>query len=320
MLAYMLGKTDILTADLNWLLQQDLISKKTKRKIVKFAFSLWPEPDNLLTHMGKKNNVQLFQHAVRTKNLDAAAYLWSSIEQTKGKTDKILDYVNLLINNYEIESAAHIWKQFYPSPSFLYNGNFSSPIVGSGFGWRNWETPGVTKDFQSSKSNTSMLHIHFTGTKNIHFFHINQIIQLPPDRSFELSGQFQSKDLSTDQRPYMEVIGWDCPMEAQSSKMVEQNQPWTPFSLTFTMPELCKAIQLRIRRLPSNNIDNLIKGDLWLTNFSLKEVRLSTVKIRISALKIVSGSSDLRLPAKNQNFGRNNSNTQELIDNPNPVM
>jgi hypothetical protein len=118
----------------------------------------------------------------------------------------------------------------------------------------------------------------------------------------------------------MEVIGWGCSMEPHPSGMAEQDQPWTPFSLTFTMPEFCEAVQLRIRRLPSNNIDNLIKGDLWLTNFSLKEVKLSTVKIKISALKIVSGSSDFRVPAQSQNLDRNNSNTQDLIDSPNPVM
>ena len=297
MLAFLLGRNDILTADLSWLLQQKMVSGKTKEKIVKFAFSLWPDPEELLKNMGEHNSIRLFEYAVKTKNLDSAAFIWPIAEENGIKRNNVLAYINSLIRSFDFRTAAEIWKKYYPSPGLLYNGNFTAPVVGSGFGWQNVEIDGVIPDFTVDKAGNPMLHLYFSGSDNLNFLHINQNIPLPGIHSYTLTGQLQSKGLTTDQRPFIEIVGADCLMRAASSEMVQTEQNWKPFTLTFTVPDECTAIQLRIRRKPSISIDNLIKGDMWLANFSITETKLRPSLIEISPLQIYSGSFDpLRLP------------------------
>lgn len=67
MLAYLLGREDMLKADLSWLLQQEYLSGQTRTKILNFAFFLWPEPAELVKEMGGENKTLLFLHAIREK-------------------------------------------------------------------------------------------------------------------------------------------------------------------------------------------------------------------------------------------------------------
>jgi tetratricopeptide (TPR) repeat protein len=280
MLAYLLGRNDILTADLVWLLQQEKTSGQTRQKILKFAFSLWPEPTELLRNMGLENAFRLFQHAVRTKNIETASYFWSvrsEEEQAELETKQVLPYINLLITSKKVNEAALVWNKYFPSDTLLYNGNFSQPLVKGGFGWRNWKAEGAEVERPNQTIDPpTLLHIHFTGKNNINYYHTRQLLPLPPGQSFfTLSGELKSRGLTTDQTPFIEVVGRDCSMHF-ATEMVQTDQDWTLFKLPFTVPEECnQGIIVRVRRRPSRNIDNLISGDLWLTKFSLQATELT---------------------------------------------
>jgi len=99
----------------------------------------------------------------------------------------------------------------------------------------------------------------------------------------------RSKDLTTDQKPYLEVAGLYCTMQPVITDMVHSEQDWTPISLAFTIPEQCQGVQLRIRRKYSSNLDNLISCDLWLTDRSLQEMNGKTSLINVSELGVISG-------------------------------
>jgi tetratricopeptide (TPR) repeat protein len=269
MLAYQLDRQDILTGDLSWLLQQEKVSSKTKKKAVKLAFSLWPDPEQLLDKMGTANLVPLFRYAVRIKDFTTAGYLWSLVDKSSPDAKKVLPYINRLINSKHITVAAGIWKKYFPADTLLYNGSFSAPVVNSGFGWRIRKLQEVTVDFNSDTGNGTGLHLHFNGKKNLNYAHISQIIALSSGHDYELSGQMRSKELSTDQKPFIEITGVHCTMPPIATEMVQKNQDWTPFTLTFTVPDQCEAVLIRIRRKPSKNIDNLLKGDLWVKDFAL---------------------------------------------------
>ena len=270
MLAYQLDQPDILTADLSWLLQQEKVSAKTKQKAVKLAFSLWPEPDQLLSKMGMENLEPLFRHAVRTKDLTTTDYLWPLVDKSAPEAKKVLPYINLLINSRRITAAARIWQKYFPADTLLYNGTFSEPVVNSGFGWRIGYRKKVAVSF-SSNNGTPELYLHFSGLDNINYAHTRQYVALPPGHNYSLSGKMRSKGISTDQKPFIEIAGVNCKMPIVSTDMVEEDQDWTPFTLTFTVPDACEAVQIRIRRKPSKNIDNLIKGDFRVKDLSLQE-------------------------------------------------
>ncbi|MCI5157127.1 MAG: hypothetical protein D3906_01575 [Candidatus Electrothrix sp. AUS1_2] len=271
MLAYLLGREDILTADLAWLLQQDNLTRETRKKALDFAFSLWSEPAVLLEKMGEENAEKLFYHAVDLQKLETADFLWPNLNHTRLEAEKILMYINMLIKSEKTDTAARLWKEFYPNDTLLYNGQFTLPLVKGGFGWRIWSSEGAAVDLQTPLIGPSSLHVRFNGEKNINFQHVNQIIPLhPTGENFTLTGELRSKGLTTDQRPFVEVLGIACSFRAVTD-MVAPDQEWTQFSLNFSIPEDCRqGILVRLRRLPSRKIDSHISGDLWMTNFSLQ--------------------------------------------------
>jgi hypothetical protein len=280
MLAYQLDRFDILTADLSWLLTQKEVSGRTKHKALKLAFRLWPEPDELVSKMGNTNIAILFRHAVRTNNLDTAGYLWPMLDQSAPEGKEVLPYINRLISAKEIATAARIWQKYFPSEGLLYNADFSTRPINSGFGWRISKIKGVLTETAAAKNkkiktrpqnNDFALHLQFTGTTNINYAHTRQLVPLSAGHSYTLAGKIRTRGLSTEQTPYLEVTGLYCPMRPVTTAMVQADQDWTPFSLDFAVPEECEGIRLRIRRRPSTNIDNLIAGDLWLTDLALRK-------------------------------------------------
>ncbi|MCI5134501.1 MAG: hypothetical protein D3920_05365 [Candidatus Electrothrix sp. AW2] len=278
MLAYLLGREEMLQDDLSWLLQQKNLTRQTKQKVLNFVFSLWPEPAELVKKMGKENSTSLFVHAVRMKNIDTASFLWTVTDHTLLEKKQVLQYINLLINKQEINKAALLWQKYYPNypnNNLLYNGNFSLPLLQGGFGWRIWERM-LKKQGIEATTEGSALHLHFTGKQNINLYHIEQIIPLSAGRTFKLTGEMRSKNLTTDQRPFLQLIGRKCSMRFVT-EMVKSNQDWTQFSLHFTVPTKCnQGVELRLCRLPSKKIDSLISGDFWITNLSLQNVSAST--------------------------------------------
>ncbi|MGB5685987.1 MAG: hypothetical protein WBM35_09255 [Candidatus Electrothrix sp.] len=278
MLAYLLGREDILEADLSWLLQQENLSRQTKQKILKFAFILWSEPAELMKKMGKENYVSLFLHAVRMKNMEQAEFLWTEMDHTQLEKKQVLQYINLLINNQKSNTAALLWKEYYPADNLLYNGNFSTPLVKGGFGWRTWRSEEVEVEVQNQGEKKTALHLRFNGETNIHFRHVKQFVPLSAGQHVTLTGELQSKEMTTDQRPFIEIAGRDCSLQAATA-MVEPNQDWTPFSLSFIVPEECQqGVEIRFSRLPSKKIDSLISGDLWVANLSLQNAPLPTLQ------------------------------------------
>ena len=278
MLAYLLGREDILKADLSWLLQQENLSGQTRKKVLNFAFSLWSEPADLLQKMGNENSIPLFLHAVRIKNREIAEFLWVEVDHTQLEKKQALQYINLLINSQEINTAALLWKEYYPADNLLYNGNFSTPLVKGGFGWRIWQPKGFEVEVQNQDEKKTSLHLRFNGKTNIHFRHVRQLVPLSPGQYFTFTGELRSKEMTTDQRPFIEIAGRNCSLQAATA-MVETDQDWTPFSLSFTVPEECQqGMEIRLRRLPSKKIDSLISGDLWVTNLSLQHAPSPTLQ------------------------------------------
>ncbi|CAK8714775.1 Tetratricopeptide repeat-containing protein [Candidatus Electrothrix laxa] len=278
MLAFLLEREDILKADLSWLLQQKNLSEQTRKKVLDFAFSLWPEPAELLKKMGGKNCVSLFLHALRIKNRERAEFLWAATDHTQIASEEVLRYINLLINDQKINEAALLWKEYYPADNLLYNGNFSIPPVKGGFGWRIWQTEGFEIEMQNQSDQKTALHLRFNGETNIHFRHVKQFVPLSAGQHVTLTGELRSKGMTTDQRTFLEIVGRDCSLQS-ATEMVEPNQDWTPFSQNFTLPDDChQGVEIRIRRLPSKKIDSLISGELWVTNLSLQNAPPPTLQ------------------------------------------
>ena len=273
LLAYQLGRLDILSRDLSYVIEK--MPGESRQGALKMAFSIWNEPQELLNQMGAQNVLYLFNYALQTTHIDTALVFWPYIEKKGVKTNKkdVLTFLNALILNKKIAIAAPIWKKYFSSQSLLYDGSFQEEPMNTAFGWRVGKPKGSIWRIESDKGREKFqaMRLHFSGTENIAFSHLSQIVPLVSAKKYSLTGWLKTENLTTDQRPYLEVVGYQCTTPPAKTEIMAKSQPWSPFTLTFNVSEDCEAVLVRVRRDPSNHLDNLLAGDLWFRDLEIQD-------------------------------------------------
>jgi hypothetical protein len=272
LLTYQLGRYDSLSEDLAWIIEK--IPGKSQDAL-KMAFSVWPEPTELLSRIGRQNILQLFSYASRTKKVDTALAYWPQIEVmgVEAHRQEVLAFLDSLIQDGRLAEAVPIWRRYFNGESLLYNGNFGQEPSNTAFDWRVGKPKGSTWRIETSGGRDGQaMRLHFSGTENIRYSHLSQIVPLAPGKKYLLNGQIKTDRLTTDQRPFLEVAGFQCTMPQARTRVMAESQPWTAFSLTFDVPEGCRAVQVRVRREPSDRLDNLLAGDLWLKDMAIEAI------------------------------------------------
>ncbi len=269
--AYQLGRLDVLPDELRYIIRE--IPGKNRSDALQLAFTLWEDPVELLNNVGVENLMHLFTFAVQKKLVGESLFLWSKIEETATTCTEsdFLRFINMLIGAEQIGAAGNIWHAHFPDSGILFNGNFATPLLNSGFGWRTRkgkefelrveEEPGLA----SGKA----LRYRFKGWDNLNFSHLYQIVPVQGGKSYTLTMQCKSDKLTTDQTPFFEVYGFKCKMDYAKSEMVASTQEWQTQNLDFTVPEECSAVVVRLRRRESTQIDNKLSGKLWLANLEI---------------------------------------------------
>lgn len=264
LLANDLESEDILSANLRWL----AVNKPGKRNDV-FALAdlYWQDPQQLLALFDPSLIPDLLDYYVKTGEAEKAVVVWQKMEdgdQIPAKS--VLEYVNFLLGRKRVEEAGAIWRSRYQSSeTLLFNPDLHEPFTGSGFGWRinrpqgvTWQQPGGSSEFI----------IKFDGRANPSF-NLSQIVPLSPG-TYTLSGFSRSEGLSTDQRPYWFVSGFQCTGLSQKSEMLPTTSERNKFSIGFTVPPDCAAVQISFRRDTSYYFNNKIAGTVVLDGLHLE--------------------------------------------------
>ncbi len=189
--------------------------------------------------------------------------------------DLSLRYADFLLSHKRIDRAAAIWRQVTGSDG-LTNPGFEKKIINKGFGWRLWPDKQDNWDakriFSESAQGRHSLRLRFGGKANIAFHHLFQIISVNPGACYTLSYTWKTIGITTDQGPFMEVVGYDRKGLHVAGKPITGTHNWQEAVIDFTVPTDCKAIIVRLRRTPSMRFDSKIRGTLWLDNFRLEDV------------------------------------------------
>lgn len=272
LLAYQLGRLDILSRDLSYVIEK--ISGK-RQAALKMAFTVWSDPQELLDKLGTQNVLHLFNYASQAKHIETALKFLPYVEEMGVDAHKkdVLFFLDILIQNGDIAKATAIWKKYFNNNALLYDGSFQEEPSNMAFGWRAAKLKGSTWRIENSagKEKGQALRLHFSGTENIAFSHLSQIVPLESAKKYTLTGWLKTEKLTTDQRPYLEVVGYKCTIPPAKTEILAASQPWTSFVLSFNVSEDCEAVQVRVRRDPSNHLDNLLAGDLWLRNLEIHD-------------------------------------------------
>ena len=277
LVAHQMGRRDILERDLVWLAAE--ATGKTRDDALRLAFSLWPEPAELMRVMGADNLASLFHYAVRSRRTDEAAILWAGLGEAAAAQDRkqVADFVELLLREDRVESAGAVWRQVFGPEPLLHDGSFADKPMQKAFGWRMGKVRGSSWRVAKGEGDEPALalRLQFNHLENIDFRHVSQIVPLTGGRAYRLKGQWKSLSLTTDQRPYFEVLGHKCKAEPTRTEMIEPSQPWRTFSLDFTVPADCHAMMVRVRRTASLQIDNQLGGELWLADLGIASTTIA---------------------------------------------
>ena len=154
------------------------------------------------------------------------------------------------------------------------NGGFESDITQRGFDWRHWGEKDsnwiIERVNQGAYEGKYALRISFAGRQNISFQNIYQIVPVSPLERLRLSYAWKSDGITTDQGPFIEIIGYDQNGLSQSGPMITGTHKWREESIEFRPPAGCRAAVVRVHRRSSHRFDSKIKGSLWLDNFRLE--------------------------------------------------
>ena len=273
LVAYQLGKTDMLPDELSYIIKE--IPGKPRADALQLAFTLWQEPEDLIRNIGHENIMHLFNYCVRKKFPQKSLFFWQMIESegVDWQEKQAFAFLNMLLGTGEVQEAGNIWRSHFNSQNIVYNGNFSKNFLQRAFGWRGRKDKGFVQGFDQVPGEASLrnLHYRFKGWANLNFSHLYQVVPIESGKEYELSAEFKSQKLTTDQRPFLEVYGYKCKMVYAKSEMVDPDQEWTERKINFSVPGECDAVVIRLRRNESRHIDNKLAGKIWLRKFVIRE-------------------------------------------------
>lgn len=230
----------------------------------------------LVNLLGPANRKAYFQWLLRWRRMDDCATVWPLLMPADMDDDQLrLAYAHRLIQNKEIAQALEISQGKWYSDT-LFNGSFEKKLPNKAYGWRYWTDDNdewrIKRVDHDKIDGYYALQIYFKGASNIAFNHFLQIVPVAPNTTYRLSYWWKSDTLTTDQRPFFDIFGFDTEGFHEQGPMVAPNQSWSKVEITFHTPEQGQAIVARLRRKPSKRIDNKLRGRLLLDHFQLLKI------------------------------------------------
>ena len=102
--------------------------------------------------------------------------------------------------------------------------------------------------------------VTFNGKENVDYSHLWHWLPVRKGASYNLRFWMKTEAVSTDEGMFVEIDG------RASEKQIGSND-WKQIDIPFTART--ELVTVRLRRVPSKKLDNLLKGKVWVDGFSL---------------------------------------------------
>jgi hypothetical protein len=222
------------------------------------------------------NLISYLEWIIRWGRVEDAEIVWEKMMDSGIQNQDIrLKYIHFLVSQKKITQASDIRRQYTGNVDSITNPGFETEITGRGFDWRytankkgKWT---IRRTLSGVFSGERCLKIRFEGKENISFGHLYQIVPVDPMTAYRLSYYWRSRDLTTDQGPFVDVYGYDCKGYFANGPMMLGTHGWQRQDIEFKAPDDCHAVVVRLHRRPSHRFDSKIAGRLWLDDFSLEK-------------------------------------------------
>jgi len=193
-------------------------------------------------------------------------------------------YIDTLIAGHKPDEAYQVWTDLQKkglvrsasAPSganLIFNGDFEDEFLNFGFAWRIAPAEGVYAGVDSSTyhSPSHALMVQFPGKENFDYANVYQYVKVSAGQAYHLQALMKTEGITTDSGPRLEV--YDAYDPAILDKMTEDltgtTDAWTNLPLDFVTGPKTQLLVVRLKRLPSRKLDNLIAGRVWLDDVRL---------------------------------------------------
>jgi tetratricopeptide (TPR) repeat protein len=226
-------------------------------------------------------NFLLSQH-----RLDEAQPVWKRIlaGREEFSPEDTSPYLDNLITGHRAEDAYQVWTDLQKKglvrsssalsgTNLIFNGDFEDEWLNFGFAWRITAVEGVFAGLDTANyhSPSHALLVQFSGKENLQYAHVFQYVKASPGQAYHLQALMKTEGITTDSGPRLEV--YDAYNPAALDKLTEDltgsTDAWTPLLLDFVTGPKTELLVVRLRRLPSKKLDNLISGKVWLDDVRL---------------------------------------------------
>lgn len=267
-------------------------SRNYSQIIFRTAWKASGNPDEILDQLIPQNLYAEFDYLYYL--LDQQQYadagpVWNRIMANPEKFDpkKAAGYMDSLITAHRPEEAYQVWTDLedkgltrYAAPkasgSLITNGDFEDTMLDMGFGWRIVPVPNVYAgaDTSTYHSPSHALLVQFSGKQNVYYRHVLQFVKVSPNRAYRLKAFMKTQGITTDSGPRLEVRDdYDVKaLDVLSDSLTGDTNGWVPILLDFRTGPKTQLIVVSLTRVPSQKLDNLIAGRVWLDDVQLTPV------------------------------------------------
>lgn len=193
-------------------------------------------------------------------------------------------YTDGLIGAHEPAEAYQVWTDLqkkgivrYASPettgNLVTDGDFEDELLNMGFSWRIPQVEGVYAGLDTSNYHSPghALLVQFTGKENFDYRQVFQYVKVSPAASYRLQAFMMTDGITTDSGPRLEVRDAYDPgaLDQFTPDLTGTSNGWSPLLLDFKTGPKTELLVLSLTRLPSQKLDNLIAGKVWLDDVRL---------------------------------------------------
>jgi len=273
LLANELGMEDLLIGNTNFTVKHGI---KVQDAFQLFDGYLDKNVMRAIQVLDTDNLILYLEWLMRWGRADDAEIVWQKIIASGTQNEDIrLKYIHFLVGQKQVKQAADIRRQSVGDMVDMTNAGFENEITSRGFDWRytanqkgKWT---IRRTLSGVFSGAHCLKIRFEGKENISFGHLYQIVLVDPMTPYRLTYHWRSRDLTTDQGPFVDIYGYDCKGFYAKGAMMLGTHGWQKQAVEFTTPKDCHAVVVRLYRRPSYRFDSKIAGRLWLDDFRLEK-------------------------------------------------
>lgn len=243
-------------------------------------------PDNV------RAEINYMDYLVGQKKFDDAQKVWPRVAAShEGFSIQAVEpFIDALLTAKMPEEAYRDWMDLQnrglvsaPSEpgSLVSDGDFESEIAGFGFGWRVAPPPGIYAGLDSTSfhSGGHSLFVRFPGKEN-YLFRACEVLKVSPRQSYRARAFMKTEDITTNSGPRLEVFDPynQKAFDLFSDQLTGTNAAWTLLTLNFTTKPETDVVELCITRTPSDKLDNLISGKLWVDDVTAVKVEPDAVR------------------------------------------